>query len=82
MYIKAEKLIEDVFDKMAVMGAIGYTIAIISMVISMLASVIVNIYNPVFYVLMLRVVVISLAAFTVGVIGLSVMGRIKFYFGM
>lgn len=79
MQNKIEIIMEAVLDKMAILGSISYVLAVIIMMLGFLSSVTFHMFNRSFYVTVLLAMVISLAVFAVGIIGLSVIGRIEYF---
>lgn len=79
MQSKIETITEGILDKMAILGSIGYTLAVIVMMFGFFSSFTFHMFNRSFYVTVLIVMVISLILFAVGIIGLSVIGRIGYF---
>lgn len=79
MQNRIETIMEEILDMMAMLGSIGYTLAVIVMILGFFLSFTFNMFLRSFYVTVLIVMSVSLAAFAVGIVGLAVLGRIEYF---
>lgn len=79
MQNKIGAITEGILDIMAILGSIGYILAVAILMLGFLSSLTFHIFDRSFYVTVLLAMVISLAVFAVGIIGLSVIGRIEYF---
>lgn len=78
MQNKIGAITEGILDKMAILGSIGYILAVAILMLGFLSSLTFHIFDRSFYVVVLIAMGFSLAFFAVGIAGLFVMGRIEY----